>query len=413
MNRWAWHSMLGAWGGIVVFSARVEAQTPPPPAPGLAPAQGVGAGDLSSLVRQLGERVRQLGDTVAAEQGNSPSGATLLQDTRELAQAVEEYRKALPNAPDGLRRRQLFSGVDTSWHHLHARLSKPGVASAKLDAAAKPVTAIDTQIHQALGLNAYPPVYYGSTPSPGGMREIQRLARALVHRSEALLGAVRTDLAGPVGSRLSQEVTSLVQAADAYHDGITLDAHPDTLTRNGFAGVLAASDALAADFATVTLTDRVRAAWQSYKTTETLMRQALKLPVPQGDQNSSATAVNGQTPITELADRLVRQADEFLIVFTREARDVPEGGYFIADVRRLRGAAAAFRAEIPRAIEVGQLAFGFQDIDALWETLARRTNRIAGQEGPNVQRIEGIGQTVAEIHRLLGMPGVPAVVGPF
>src|SRR5262249_50148248 len=131
------------------------------------------------------------------------------------------------------------------------------------------------------------------------------------------------------------------------------------------------------------------------------------------DQNASAIPVNGQTPITELADRLVRQADEFLIVFTPEARNVSEGGYFIADVRRLRAAAAAFRAQIVRAIDVGQLAFAFQDVGALWEILARRTNRIAGQEGPNVQRIQGIGQTVAEIHRLLGMPGYPAVVGPF
>ncbi len=91
-----------------------------------------------------------------------------------------------------------------------------------------------------------------------------------------------------------------------------------------------------------------------------------------------------------------------------------EGGYFIADVRRLRGAAAEFRVAIPRAIDVGQLAFAFSDVDALWEVLARRTNRIAqGRTGSNVQRIEGIGQTVTEIHQMLGMPGVPAVVGPF
>ena len=107
-----------------------------------------------------------------------------------------------------------------------------------------------------------------------------------------------------------------------------------------------------------------------------------------------------------------RQADDFLIVFTPEARNVPEGGYFIADVRRLRGAAAEFRAAIPRAIDVGQLASAFGEVDGLWEILARRTNRInQGRTGSNVQRIEGIGQTVTEIHRMLGMPGIPAVVG--
>jgi hypothetical protein len=245
------------------------------------------------------------------------------------------------------------------------------------------------------------------------MREIQRLARAMVDRGEALLAAVRADLAGPIGSRLAEEVTSLVQAADAFHDGINLNVRLDDITRNAFADVAAASDALAADLAGQTVTDRVRAAWRSYRTTETLMRQSLKLPIPPADQSASAAPVGGQTPITALADRLVAQADDFLIVFTREARNVSEGGYFIADARRLRAAAAAFRAEIPRAIDVGQLAGAFQDVDALWEVLARRTNRIAAQESPNVQRIAGIGQTVAEMHSLLGMPGIPATVGPF
>src|SRR5262249_11061474 len=98
---------------------------------------------------------------------------------------------------------------------------------------------------------------------------------------------------------------------------------------------------------------------------------------------------------------------------TPEARNVHEGGYFIADARRLRGAAASFREMIPRAIDVGQLANAYQDIDALWEVLARRTNRISqGRPGATVQRVETIGQTVTEIHRLLGMPGIPSTVGP-
>jgi hypothetical protein len=121
-----------------------------------------------------------------------------------------------------------------------------------------------------------------------------------------------------------------------------------------------------------------------------------------------------RTQALALADRLVAEADDFLIAFTREARNVAEGGYFIADARRLRGAAADFRAAIPRAIDVGQLANAFTEVDALWTVLARRTNRIAaGRTDTNVQRIEGIGQTVAQIHGLLGMPGFPATVGPF
>jgi hypothetical protein len=337
----------------------------------------------------------------------------LLRDTRELAQAVDEYRLLLPRNPDLLRRRQLFAGVDVSWHHLLGDLGRPGgVSSPGVDAAARQVGEVEAAVHTALGLNAYPAVFYGGTPSPGGMREIQRLARALVDRSETLLGAVRSDIRGPVGSRMAEEVAGLVQAADAFHDAINLDARPDDITRNGFAGVAAASEAVAADLAANAVSDRVRLAWNSYRTTETLMRQTLKLPVPQADLNASAIPINGRTPVLELADRLIAQTYAFLSVFTPEARNVAEGGYFIADARRLQVAGAAFRDTIPRAIDVGQLAYAFQEVDAIWEVLARRTIRISqGRGGSNVQRIEGIGQTVAEIHRLLGMPGVPTMVG--
>jgi hypothetical protein len=391
----------------------VHGQAPQPaPAPGAVP--GVAAGDLGALTRVLADRVRELGDAIASELGKTPAGATLLQDTRELAQAVDEFRLGLPGAPDALRRRQLYSGIDATWHHLLRQLGKPGASSPKVDAAARRVGEVDAQIHKVLGLNAFPAIYYGTSPSPGGMPEIQRLARALVDRAEALLSAVRADMRGPVGSRLAEEVTSLVQAADIFHDGINLDSRPDDTTRNGFAGVAAASDLLAADLNNLQLTNRVRAAWQSYRTTETLMRQALKLPVPQADLGTSAIPLNGRTPVLALADRLVAQLDDFLVAFTPEAGGVPEGGSIIADARRLRAAAADFRDAIPRAIDVGQLAYAFRDVDALWEILARRINRIAqGRTGPNVQRIEGIGQTIAEIHGLLGMPGSPATVGPF
>src|SRR5262249_30616010 len=142
----------------------------------------------------------------------------------------------------------------------------------------------------------YPAMYYGDRASPGGMREVQRLARALVDRAEALLAAARADLRGASGSRLAEEVTSIVQAADAFHDGAGLRAGVDDLTRNGFAGVAAASDAVSADLARVQHGDRVRAAWRSYRTTETLLRQTLKLPVRDPDANPNAVPVEGRTP---------------------------------------------------------------------------------------------------------------------
>jgi hypothetical protein len=362
----------------------------------------------------MADRARELGEGIAKDLGNTPAGPNLLQDARELTLAVDEFRQTLGGVPNALRGRQLYSGIDASWHHLLGRLRQPGASTSGVDASARRVAEVDSQIHKVLGLNTFPAVYYGDRASPGGMPEIQRLAHALVDRAEALLAYVRADLRGPGGSRVGEAVAGLMMVADNFHDGINLDARPDDITRNGFAGVAAASNQVAAEFAKIRVSDRVRAAWQSYRTTETLMRQALKLPVPQADLGASAIPVDGRTPVLALADRLVAQTDDFLIAFTPEAKDVREGGYFIADARRLRAAAADFRDAIPRAIDVGQLAYAFRDVDALWQILARRTNRIAqGRSGPNIQRIENIGQTVAEIHRLLGMPGYPAVVGPF
>ena len=132
----------------------------------------------------MSDRVRELGESISASLGNTPAGAVLLQDARELAQAVDEFHQALRSAPDVLRRRQLYSGVDASWHHLLGQLGRTGASSPSVDAAAKRVREADAQLHKALGLNAYPAVYYGDRASPGGMREIKRLARSLVDRAE-------------------------------------------------------------------------------------------------------------------------------------------------------------------------------------------------------------------------------------
>jgi hypothetical protein len=413
MNRFRLCSIMLALGTVLLRTAAAHGQAAAPPSAPAAAARVPAVADVGALSRQFADQVRELGDAITADLGQTPSGPVLLQDARELGQAVTEFSQALRAAPDGLRRRQLYSGVDVSWHRLQGQLGQTRVSAPRVEAAAKRVGDLESQIHTALGLNAFPAIYYGDRTSPGGMREIQRLARSLVDRAEALLAVVRSDIQGPPGTRLADEVSRMVSAADAFHDGIDLGSRIDDVARNGFAGVTVTSDAVAADLAGQRIADRVRAAWQSFRTTETLIRQALKLPVRESDQSTGVVTAAGNTPVPALAERLIRQVDEFLVVFTPEARNVREGGYFIADARRVRGAAAEFREVIPRAIDVGQLAYAFREVDALWEVLARRTNRIAQGESPNVQRIEGIGATVSEIHRLLGMAGIPAVVGPF
>ncbi len=201
------------------------------------------------------------------------------------------------------------------------------------------------------------------------MAEIQRLGHALVDRAEALLSAVRADMKGQLGIRIADDVLGLVQAADAFHDGLNLDSRADDVTRNGFAGVAANASVVANDIDSNDTSKRIQAAWQSYRAADSLMRQALKLPAAPGDQSTTLLPSNARTPTLALADRLVSQVDEFLIAFTPEAGQVTEGGNFIVDARRLRAAAADFREIIPRAIDVGQLAYAFRDVDALWARL--------------------------------------------
>jgi hypothetical protein len=215
---------------------------------------------------------------------------------------------------------------------------------------------------------------------------------------------------GEAGLRLVQEAESLVKVADAFHDGLDLSANVE-LARNGFAGVAATSRELAADLAPLALTRRVRFAWQGYKAAEVLIRQDLGLPDRMDAPALGSPLTFDQPTILGLADRLVKQSDAFLFEFTQRARDVPEGGEFIADARRLQAAATEFRNSIKQGILPNVLAAQYRDVDLNWQRLARRTNRIAqGRSGPYVQAIAQLGETTTELHRLLGLPGYPPVI---
>jgi len=74
-------------------------------------------------------------------------------------------------------------------------------------------------------------------------------------------------------------------------------------------------------------------------------------------------------------------------------------------------AATDFRQDVARGISPGQLAYEFRDVDAVWQRLARRTNRIArGRTGPNIQQVANMGTTLAQLHDALGLPGYAPIV---
>jgi hypothetical protein len=296
---------------------------------------------------------------------------------------------------------------------MQAQLAQPGFATPAVSAAAQRVGQIDNQIHQALGINTYPPEYYGRGTAPTGLAEAQRLGLALVDRAQAVAAAIRADQPGAIGAQLLQATINLAQAADAFHDSLDLNASP-SVARNGFAAVAAQSDELDRALATSAVTPRVQAAWQAYESAYVLMRQNLGLPIQAEDRPGTALPASGPSPLVALADKLVAQVGSFLQTFSQTGGSVPEAGLIQADLARLRDLAVRFEQGVTQGLDPGRLAYEFRDIDAAWQRVARRTNRVArGRVGPGLQQISEMGETCAQIHQLLGLPGYPPAVTPF
>src|SRR5438067_10091915 len=136
--------------------------------------QTAAPGDVTNLAHQMAERVRHLGEDIAADLGQSPAGPVLIQDTQELAQAVDQFHAILHDRPDPFRVRQAYAGIDVTWHHLRNQLTQAGVSSPAVDRAARQVEELDARLHQALGLNNPPPGFYGNGPAPAGIADTRR-----------------------------------------------------------------------------------------------------------------------------------------------------------------------------------------------------------------------------------------------
>ena len=398
----------GFWLGSWASGGGAQPVTPP-----AAPAVPA---DLGAAARRMGDEVRRLGQDVAADLKGTPRGARVLEGANELARAVDEFRDALSARGDRFQVRQAFAGIDASWHYLAAELSQPGASSPAVDRDAQSVARTDAQIHRMLGMNDLPPGYYQGEQALAGMAEVQRLAHALVDRAEALAAAVRLDLTGPDAADAVADAVNLAQVVDTFHDALDLNGRVDVTVQNGFSGVAGIADRVENDLRQVRMTPRVQAAWRNYRAAEVLVRKALNLPISPADANDTllAPSPRGASPVVALADQLVQQTADFIRVFGPSSGAVSEGGLFLADAQALQNEATNFRQDAAGGLDPARLAFEFRNIDAVWQRLARRTARIArGRTGPNVQQVGRIGQTVGELHRLLGVPGyVPVIAAP-
>lgn len=375
---------------------------------GAAHGQAVPPTDLNKLVHEMAERVRHLGEDVSSDLGQTPTGKHLLQDTQELAQAVDEFHESLHNSRDPNQNRQGFAGLDSTWQHLRGQLAR-GASPAVLRAAER-VDQLDAQVRQALGVNAPPAGFNGGVSAPTGIADTQRLAHALVDRANSLASAIQNDMGrDPNGAALSQAAAELARLADAFHDSIDAN-QPVEVAARSFGPVDAIADRLERVVTTNQVPPRVQAAWQAFASVEVLIHQNLGLNSPQPAVQVSLAPPpgGGSPPIVGLSNQLVEQVNGYIEAFGPTAGGVPEGGAMLADAQRLQAAAAGFQQATARGLPPNQLAYQFRDVDAHWQRLARRVNRIGrGRTGPNIERVQQLGQTCEQVHRVLGMPGYP------
>lgn len=375
-------------------------------------AQAVAQADLNNLVHQMAERVRHLGEDIASDLSQPPEGKHLAQDTQELAQAVDEFHESLHNKRDPAQTRQAYAGIESTWQHLRgqfARASTPAVIRA-----ADRVEQLDAQIRQALGVNAPPAGFYGGAQAPTGIADTQRLAHALVDRANALAAVIQAEMGrDPNGAALGRDAAELARVADAFHDAIDANQSVQAAAQ-AFGPVYAIADRVERFVTTNQVPARVQTAWQGFASVEVLIHQNLGLQSPQPNVQIGLAPPpgGGEAPIVGLSNQLVEQVNEFVQVFGQTAGNVPEGGPMLADAQRLRAAAAHFRQHVAKGPPPNQLAYEFRDVDASWQRLARRVNRVArGQAGPNIQQVGRIGGTCEQVHRVLGMPGYAPILG--
>ncbi len=396
---------LGGWFGLGASGfGQATGTVPATPQPG--GAVTVVPDTLVVTARAMAKDLRRLEQVIVQALGQTDPGRIFARDARELVQALEEFSASLNKTTSRFAARQAYSGIAESANQMLGQLSTPGIQTPEIEQAARRVAQDDAQIHQVLDLNPLPPTYYTAPAAPSGTAEVKRLSRALNDRAAALADAIRADLRG----RTAEMAVNISTAVDAFDDGVDINVTP-AIARNGFASV----DAMTIDLRRMvqgqTLTPRVQAALQSYLAAYVLLRHALGMPNLPETLTGTALAAPGTKPIVALSDRFLEQINAFINVFALNIGTVQDGNVWLADAQRLQTAAAEFRQDAARGLTPGQLAFEFRDVDALWQRLARRTNRVARSwAGPDIERVARMSQTLGEIHGLLGMPGFPARV---
>lgn len=421
--------------GLVVGVARPGVgQGLYPPAPGP---------ELQQESRQMAEAVRDLGNNMAANMGQTPAGQYLIRDSQELQRSTADWYGSLRGSSDPYQVRKSYSGIDSAWHRLRGQLGAPGVASPAIANEIARVEQADGQIHQALNLNAYPANFDAAQAAPTGLDETRRLAYSLAQRGEALASTIQSVYGqNPNAATVVNDSADLARTDDAYYDGLNNPAtaqQPD-YARLNFSQIVQKSNGVGISLGSIGMPPQVRSTWDAYTSVHNLLRSHLGLtaatpnglPDPSlggafnpnlavgpnfnggGPTNGIPYVANQTAPVGQWSVQLDRQVDELLANFAPWAASVPEGPDLLQDIQRLANDVRNFKGDAAQGLDANRLAYEFRDVDADWQRLARRFDRASqGNPGDNGARIQQIGQTCQQIHQVLGMPGYPPTIGPY
>ena len=402
--------------------------------------------DLDRLSRRMADAVRDLADDLAAGPGRNPAGQYLEPDARELQAAAGNWYNTVRATGDPYQLRRSYSGIDIAWHRLHDQVVGSNFADPAVSEEIRRVEEVDAQIHRALGLNAFPPningnininpngvgnpnfvVGAGPFPANPQLDETRRLAYAAAQRVEALAGSIRNEsnVNPALGARVA-EVDQLAQAVDGFYEALNnpATAAQTDFARSNYVPIVRQANALGIALDAAGMTPGLQSAFGSFASAHNLLRTNLNLAYQTADGLPDPAVLTPQpgyivAPVPSAtvlgwSNELDRQVDELLGNFAPTAGVVPEGRFMLADMQRLRQAVVVFRQEAARGGDPGRLAAVFQEVDLHWQRLARRFDRVArGRTGPNIQRVQQIGQTCEQIHRVLGMPGYAPTFGPY
>lgn len=414
----------GLLGIVFALSFTQASIAQPPPRPNPSSRQAAGP-DLVGLSHQMADQVRHLGEEIQTDLARTPEGRHLLQDINELARTTDEFHDALHDTRDPYARRQAYAGIHQTWRHLKRQLVKPGASTSATNRAAAGVDQLDQQIQQALGLRDYPDDEpSGNAPQGNGGYRTRQIAFTLVQSAENLAATLQAEAASFHNGRpISRRADFLAKACGTFYDGLSRNQSVET-RQQLFQSVAAASDQLENELRQSQVPDTVDQSWRAFDENELLIRQELNLteitvnapsplsantplppPRPTAAQVIRVPVVPPAVP--PLADQLSRSINAFLQGFGPNVQDVSEGEFILADAQRLQASVAEFRRNARRSppMDVHRLTNEFAAVDLHWQRLARRINRLAdGRIGPNINRVQEMGEYCNQIRGFLAMP---------